>query len=144
MERRVAMKKLLSILFVLALLTTFSLYMAGTIRAQEVASVEVDVGVICLDVVDREPVDAGDTFDAAVGKLFCYTKIVGVDTPIEITHVWYFGETERARVILPVESSGWRTWSTKIIQAHEVGDWHVDVIGPEGEVLETIEFQITS
>ena len=138
------MKRLVSILFVLALLTTLTLYMEVTIRAQEAATIEVAVGVICLNVVDREPVDAGDTFDASVGKLYCYTKIVGAESPIEITHVWYFGDTERARVNLQVESASWRTRSSKVIQTHEVGNWHVDVIGPEGEVLETIEFTITS
>ncbi|MBC8357549.1 MAG: DUF2914 domain-containing protein [Candidatus Aminicenantes bacterium] len=138
------MKKIISALFVLVLLMTFSLYNAVAIKAQEAATIEVEVGIICLDVVDREPVDPGDTFNAAVGNLFCYTKIVGAQESIEITHVWYFGETERARINLTVESASWRTWTTKIIQAHELGDWHVDVIGPDGEILETIKFQITS
>lgn len=138
------MKRLGAILFVLALLTTLTLYIAVTIRAQEASAIEVAEGLICLDVIDREPVDAGFIFDASVAKLYCYTKIVGSDSPIEITHVWYFGDTERARINLKVESSSWRTWTSKIIQTHEVGDWHVDVIDPEGEVLETIEFTIVS
>jgi hypothetical protein len=63
--------------------------------------------------------------------------------PIEITHVWYYQETEMARVNLKVEAAAWRTWSTKNIWEKWVGDWHVDVIGPNGEVLKTIEFKIT-
>jgi len=107
------MKKLFSILFVLALLAAVSLVQVAMVKAQEEPAVEVEVGVICRDVQEREPVDAGTEFEATVGKLFCYTKIVGAQMPIEITHVWYHGETEMARVNLPVEAASWRTWSTK-------------------------------
>lgn len=137
------MKKLFSVLFALALLTSFSLYQVAAATDQEEPSVEVEVGVICRDVQDREPVGEATEFEALVGKVFCYTKIVGAQMPIEITHVWYYQETEMARVNLPVESATWRTWSTKNIWEKWVGDWHVDVIGPNGEVLKTIEFKIT-
>lgn len=137
------MRKLFSVLFALALVASFSLYQAASAKAQEEPAVEVEVGVICRDVLDREPVGEGTEFEATVGKLFCYTKIVGAEMPIEITHVWYFGETEMARVNLRIEGARWRTWTTKNIWEKWVGDWHVDVIGPNGEVLKTIEFKIT-
>ena len=137
------MKRLSYILLALAMLTTITLYQVATIKAQEAASIEVAEAVICQDVVDREPIDAGDSFEVSVGTLFCFTKIIGAQEPIEIAHVWYYGDVERARVNLSVEAATWRTWSSKIIQAHEIGDWHVDVIGPDDEVLETVEFEIT-
>ena len=137
------MKRLSYILLVLVMLTTITLYQVATIKAQEAASIEVAEAVICRDVVDREPIDAGDSFEVSVGKLYCFTKIVGAQEPIEIAHVWYSGDVERARINLSVEAATWRTWSSKIIQAHEIGDWHVDVIGPDDEVLETVEFEIT-
>ncbi len=136
------MKKLFSVLFALALLATFSLYQAAAEKTQEEPSVKVEVGVICRDVQEREPVGEGTEFEATVGKLFCYTKIVGAEMPIEITHVWYYNEAEMARVNLSIEGSNWRTWSTKNIWEQWIGDWHVDVIGPNGEVLKTLEFQI--
>ena len=136
------MKKLFSILFVLALLASVSLFQVAVIKAQEEPAVEVEVGVICRDVQNREPVDVGTEFEATVGVLFCYTKIVGAQMPIEITHVWYHGETEMARVNLSVEAASWRTWSHKNIWEKWTGDWHVDVIGPNGEVLKTLEFKI--
>ena len=119
------------------------LYFGITVKAQEAAALQVEIGVICKNVVDREPVDSAESFEAAVGKLFCFTKIVGAQTPIEITHVWYFGDVERGRVTLSVEAASWRTWSSKIIQTHEVGPWHVDVLGPDGTVLKTLNFTIT-
>lgn len=137
------MRRLFYMLFILCALVAVVLYQVVTVKAQEVPTVEVAEAVICLDVVDREPIDPGDSFEASVGKLYCFTKIIGAQEPIEIAHIWYYGDVERARVNLSVEASTWRTWSSKIIQPHEIGDWHVDVIGPEEEVLETLEFEIT-
>ncbi|NIM58510.1 MAG: DUF2914 domain-containing protein [Candidatus Aminicenantes bacterium] len=137
------MKRLPYALLILAMLTTIILYQVVTIKAQEAEAVEVAEAVVCKDVVDREPIDVGDSFEVTVGKLFCFTKIVGAQEEIEIAHVWYYGDVERARVNLSVRAASWRTWSSKIIQEHEIGDWHVDIIGPDDEVLETVEFEIT-
>ena len=137
------MKRLPYVLLILAMLTTIILYQVVTIKAQEAEAVEVAEAVICQDVVDREPIDVGDSFEVIVGKLFCFTKIVGAQEEIEIAHVWYHGDVERARVNLSVRAASWRTYSSKIIQPHEIGDWHVDIIGPDDEVLETVEFEIT-
>lgn len=98
---------------------------------------------ICQNVVDRDPVGVGDTFEASVGKLYCFTKTMSAYNPTEITHVWYFGDTKRARVNLSVKSFSWRTYSSKIIHAHEIGDWHVDVLSRKNEVLRTLQFKIT-
>jgi hypothetical protein len=137
------MKRLPYALLILAMLTTIIFYQVVTIKAQEAEAVEVAEAVICRDVVDREPIDVGDSFEVTVGKLFCFTKIVGAQEEIEIAHVWYYGDVERARVNLSVRAASWRTYSSKIIQPHEIGDWHVDIIGPDDEVLETVEFEIT-
>jgi len=105
-------------------------------------SLSVKEGVICRSVYNRLPLVAGSTFDSSVYVLYCFTKIVGAHSPTEITHVWYFGDTEKARVSLPVKSSGWRTYSSKQITNHEIGDWHVDVLGPGGELLRVLRFEI--
>jgi hypothetical protein len=78
-----------------------------------------------------------------VYTLSCFTRITSTQSPTKISHVWYFGETEKARVKLPVKSSNWRTYSSKRIQSHEIGDWYVEVLGPQGELLQTLRFEIT-
>jgi hypothetical protein len=110
---------------------------------KEAAQLGVSVAAICKNVVDREPVDAGISFAAAVGKLYCFTKIIGAESPTQITHVWYFDGNERARVDLAVNGASWRTFSSKIIQEHELGAWRVDVMDAEGNVLKTLEFEVT-
>jgi hypothetical protein len=87
-------------------------------------------------------VDPNDVFPSNVDKLSCFTRIFGAQENIQITHVWFFGDMERARVALNVRSVNFRTYSTKIIQPHEIGDWHVDVLGPGDKLLKTVKFEI--
>ena len=99
--------------------------------------------VICKDVVDRTPVDPGTTFSASVGQLYCFTKVLGAEGLTEVTHVWYFGNEERAKITLPVRSPSWRTFSSKKIRPNEAGQWFIDVVSADGQVLQTIQFKIT-
>ena len=114
----------------------------NTSLSQETSQLEVTAAAMCKSVVDLEPVDAGTSFPVSLGMLYCFTKIAGAQSPIQITHVWYFDGTERARVDLPVNSVSWRTYSSKIIQPHEMGAWRVDVLDANGKVLKTLEFEV--
>ena len=141
------MKKLSYIFLILAMLTAIILYQAVTIKAQEAGSLEVAEAVICWGIENREPQThfhhdlTRRQREVSVTRLYCFTKITGAEEAIEIAHVWYYGDVEKARAPLSVEASSWSTWSSNLIQPHDIGDWHVDVIGPDGEVLETVEFE---
>lgn len=106
-------------------------------------SLQVMDAAICRDVINRECHEGGNTFKASVEKLYCLTRIVGAANPAQVTHVWYLGETERARVTLDVRSPNWRTYSSKTILQRDVGSWRVDVLGPEGNLLKTVQFEVT-
>ena len=110
---------------------------------QEPSNLQVEVGAVSKDVIDRAPVEAGTSFPASVGKLFYFTKITGALNPTQVTHVWSFDGTERVRVELGVNSPSWRTYSSKIIESHEVGAWRVEVVDSEGNVLQTLNFEVT-
>jgi hypothetical protein len=97
---------------------------------------------ICTEIQDREPVEAGDTFPATVGKLYCHTLVEGCEDSTMVTHVWYYGEEKMAEVTLPVASPRWRTWSSKQILESWTGDWHVDILGEDGTALTSTSFQI--
>ena len=113
------------------------------VEAQVSNTLEVVAAAICTDVVDREAVDVGNSFSTSVPRLYCFTKIVGAGQPTEVVHVWSYGDVERARVSLAVNAASWRTYSSKAIQAHEIGTWRVDVLDTSGNLLETINFEIT-
>jgi hypothetical protein len=110
--------------------------------AQDAAALEVADSAICAGVEDRACVDPKEEFSAGVEKLYCFTRINGAQGDVEITHVWYYGDIERAHISLAVRSASYRTYSSKRIQAHETGKWRVEVLGPDGTVLKTIPFSI--
>ena len=107
------------------------------------STLQVENSAICEDVVNREVVSQGTSFSASVGKLYCFSKIANIENYTEVVHAWYYGNTERARVTLNVNPPAWRTYSSKIIQPNETGDWRVEILDREGNLLETVRFQVT-
>jgi len=107
-----------------------------------VQAMQVERAVVCENVVDREPMNAGMQFAATVGKLYCFTHLIDAAAPTRVTHVWYYGDVERARVDLSVGASNWRTYSSKVIQTAEIGAWKVDILDADGNTLDSVNFEI--
>jgi len=96
---------------------------------------------ICKDVIDLAPIEVDSSFDAYVGKLYCFTKIVDVAAPpTQIYHVWFYENAEIARVPLDIGGVQWRTYSSKVIPPTMVGNWQVLVLGPDENIIESVEF----
>jgi hypothetical protein len=133
-------QSLMKLWMIAAVCLGISMVQAGF--CQETSSLEVNDSAVCLNVENRACVDAKEEFSADVGKLYCFTRITGAKDDTEITHVWYYGEIERFRITLPIRSTSYRTYSNKQIQPHEVGGWHVDILGPDGRLLKTVSFKI--
>lgn len=136
------MKKMVSFSGVMVCLISLSLLIPAA-GAQQANKVQVVDAAICKDVVEREAVDVGTQFSNSVSRLYCFTKAVSSEIPTEVVHVWRYGDVERARVSLAVKAATWRTYSSKAIQSHEIGPWRVDVLDTSGNLLETINFEIT-
>ncbi len=136
------MKKMVSFSGVMVCLISLSLLIPAA-GAQQANKVQVVDAAICKDVVEREAVDVGTQFSNSVSRLYCFTKAVSSEIPTEVVHVWRYGDVERARVSLAVKAATWRTYSSKAIQSHEIGPWRVDVMDTSGNLLETINFEIT-
>ena len=136
------MKKMVSFSGVMVWFVSLCLLIPAA-GAQEANKVQVVAAAICKDVVEREAVDVGTQFSNSVSRLYCFTKAVSTKIPTEIVHVWSYGDVERARVSLAVKAATWRTYSSKAIQSHEIGSWRVDVLDTSGNLLETINFEIT-
>jgi len=112
-------------------------------HAQQAGALSVESASICTGVANREAVDAGTSFAVSIGRLYCFSKIAGIQESTDIVHIWYYGETERARISLGVNPAVWRTHSSKIIQAHEIGAWRVEILDASGNLLETLKFETT-
>jgi len=123
-----------------ALVLTAQILFMGLFIGQ---SFGIEVGQIhvCKDVIDLSPIEVDSSFDAYVGKLFCFTKIVDVTSPpTQIYHVWFYENAEIARVPLDIGGTQWRTYSSKIISPSMVGNWQVLVLGPDENIIESVEF----
>ena len=97
---------------------------------------------ICTDVQNREPIGVDSTFSAAVGSLYCFTRIEGATDTTSVTHVWYYGEKKMTEISLPVKSARWRTFSNKKILPGWTGKWNVVVLSEVGDPLAQISFYV--
>ena len=126
----------------IAILISLCLFIPAA-GAQDSGKLEVVAAAISKSVVSLEAVDVGNRFPNSTPRLYCFTKVVGASQPTEVVHVWSYSDVERARISLAVNAASWRTYSSKVIQAHEIGPWRVDVLDTSGNLLETINFEIT-
>lgn len=110
--------------------------------AGDTARLDVAGAVITTGVQDRMPTDTLSSVPADVGRVYLWTRVTGARGETRVAHVWYHGDRQRARVELRVASPDWRTWSSKEIVPSWTGDWRVEVVGPDGRVLETASFTV--
>jgi len=117
------------------------LFFSVTLFIDQSFAIEVGRIKVCKDIIDREPVGADTNFDAYVDKLFCFTKIIDVAAPpTQIYHVWFYENAEVARVPLNIGGVQWRTYSSKTIPPTMVGNWQVLILGPDENIIESVEF----
>jgi len=102
-----------------------------------------EIGV-CTGIVDRQPVNENTIFSSDVGRIYCWTKINGAMEPTEIKHIWYYGNEKLREIKLDLKYVTTRTWSYKNISPSQVGDWKIEVVDINGNVLKTIVFKIES
>jgi hypothetical protein len=123
--------------FIVASLVVFAL--SGACAGSE-DSLKVEQMEFCAEVRDRMPVGAAGSFPSDIARVCCFTKIVGAQDTTSVAHVWYFGDSEMARVELSVKSPSWRTWSTKRMAPQWTGTWRVDVVDSDTTVVASKEF----
>lgn len=102
----------------------------------------VEEAVIASGVESLTPVAPGISFDANIGRLYCFNRIKTNLQQAVIKHLWFHGDKMVMEVTLPIKSSNWRTYSTKTILPSSSGDWKVDVTSEDGTILKTLKFTI--
>lgn len=127
------MRKIIALLSVFALLGVAGVASAG---------VSVEDAVVCTSVAERSPAGAAANFPPDVGRLYAFTRVVGMETPGSVTHRWLYRGDRVAEVRLEVRSPTWRTWSSKEIMGHQTGDWKVEILDGGGNVLGSLDFTV--
>lgn len=97
--------------------------------------------VLCRDVQEREPVDAGTSFPADVDKLVCFTQVENAEGKT-LYHRWYVGDRMVLELPIEVGASHWRCWSRKTIDPSWSGAARVDVATEAGDVVASQDFTL--
>ena len=98
--------------------------------------------VVCQDVVNRDPVGAGDVFAKEIPRVYCFTRVVGAEPGSALIHNWYYQGELKASVELTVGSSDYRTWSYKTMMPQWTGEWRVEILSAGGTALGYIIFAL--
>lgn len=124
------------------MLSLACLFLSSAALAQETPAMAVEEMVFCTAVQERAPTGIDTAFASTVENVCCFVKVTGAVDTTSVTHVWYFGDREMARVELAVNAPVWRTWSAKKILPAWQGAWRVDVLSGAGDVLKSGTFAI--
>ena len=112
--------------------------------ATQLFAASVDSVAVCTAVVDRTCEGASDSFPSNVGKVFAYTRIMGMDEGGSVTHRWIFKGQVMAETKLNVGGPNWRTWSSKNIDPLWSGAWKVEIVNnADNSVMDILEFTVT-
>jgi|WetSurMetagenome_2_1015567.scaffolds.fasta_scaffold00017_63 hypothetical protein len=90
-------------------------------------------------VEQRVPQGTADEFGPSPAKVFCWTKISIDAAPANIKHIWYNGNEKVLEVPMRLRYASGRLWSYKTVTT---GQWKVDVVGDDGEVIGSGKFTV--
>ena len=106
------------------------------------ASLSVQEMVVATDIERFKPIGVAERFPSTVGKLFCFTKIMGAKGETSVRHLWFYGDRLMSEVLLPVQRISWRTFSSRTIRPEWTGSWRVDITAEDGTLLKSVSFTI--
>lgn len=122
-------------------------------KSEEVKTVQksnltVDGLTVASDVVDRQPQGAAEVFTVPKGSDFVsivtWNRILNAGSQTTIKHVYYLNGEKVDEIPLKVAGSSWRTWSRKQIKAEHAGNWKVDVLNDNGDVIASKSFTVNA
>ena len=114
----------------------------STIRSADLDVVRI-VNAEYVNPKKRRPVNINNKFPSTNHRVYCFTAVKNLGTPVNISHYWYRNGEFMARVPMEVGfSSFWRCWSYITLKNGFEGNWKVVVRGPTNQVLEEINLSI--
>ena len=95
-----------------------------------------------IDPETRQVTGEAVAFPPETEKIYCFTRVHGMQPPATVTHVWYHEGRTISRVNLNIGSENWRTWSFKSRFDGWSGAWEVKVLNEDGMVLGSATFEV--
>lgn len=94
-------------------------------------------------IADRQPEEAGDSFPASVGQLYCWAAVKNSGEPTEVTIIWRFGDSVVTEKSVSIgTSSRWRSWTRQRINEKNTGSWSCEVVDQNKESLGKATFTV--
>ena len=121
-----------------------SAHIASVAIGAKIDTDKVSRAVLTTDVVDREPVNVlkNDVKLAQISNSLSFFSELRNMQGQTVRHQWYYQDQQLASIELAVSSPRFRTYSTKNIMPEQLGDWRVEVIDADGNLLAQKEFRI--
>lgn len=83
---------------------------------------------------NREPIDQITFVANDVRKIFFFSDLREL-TGRSVTHHWIYDGKTMAEVSFEVRGPRWRVWSSKELLEDWIGDWTVEIVTDDGEVI---------
>ncbi|SMN11631.1 conserved protein of unknown function [uncultured Candidatus Thioglobus sp.] len=96
--------------------------------------------VFALDVVDRVPQNIVSEIDNKVKKIFFYTNLRNLKGQT-IIHRWLYNDKNMAEITFHPRGNRWRVYSSKNLWHTWTGQWKVEVVNQNQEILLTKTFK---
>ncbi len=115
-----------------ALVLAPSAYAEGDLVVQDL--------ILSHGVYEREQTDIAKSFEPSDERAYAFARISNAGPLTNVSFVWHYGSNIHAIVDLNVGTSqGWRTWSSAKLKS---GDWRIELVTEEGEVLAERAFTV--
>ena len=92
-----------------------------------------------MEIKDRTPLNIIEELDNSFGKIYFFTNIRNLQGQ-SIRHRWIYKNKVMAEVELEINGPRWRVWSSKNLWPTWLGEWSVEVLNANSEVLYKKEF----
>ena len=91
------------------------------------------------EIIEREPFNIVGELDNSLSKIYFFTNIRNLEGT-SISHRWIYNNKVMADVVFDIKGPRWRVWSSKNLWHTWTGNWIVEVLTSENEVLYQKEF----
>ena len=92
-----------------------------------------------MEIKDRTPHNIIEELDNSFGKIYFFTNIRNLQGQ-SIRHRWIYKNKVMAEVEFDINGPRWRVWSSKNLWPTWLGEWSVEVLNANSEVLYKKEF----
>ena len=92
-----------------------------------------------MEIKDRTPLNIIEELDNSFGKIYFFTNIRNLQGQ-SIRHRWIYKNKVMAEVEFDINGPRWRVWSSKTLWPTWLGEWSVEVLNANSEVLYKKEF----